>query len=82
MIFKQRLGQCFFEWRCLAAKVLNVLGVRLSCGITGQTLLASLQKLLRPTVVQILVNTFFAAQLRNAVLASQTFQYDPDLLFG
>ena len=45
-------------------------------------ILASLQKLLRPTVVQILVNTFFAAQLRNAVLASQTFQYDPDLLFG
>ena len=24
----------------------------------------------------------FAAQLRNAGLASQTFQYDPDLLFG
>src|SRR5262249_41252276 len=41
-----------------------------------------LQELLRPTVVQVLIDPFLAAQLSNAVLATQAFQHDADLLFS
>src|SRR5262249_7690360 len=43
---------------------------------------AQLQELLRPTVVQVLIDPFLAAQLSNAVLATQAFQHDADLLFS
>src|SRR6056300_1981194 len=81
-ILEQRLGQCFFELGCLAAKLLDLVAVGLTGCIPGQALLASLQKLLRPAVVQILVDAFLAAQLGNAGFASQAFQHDPDLVFG
>src|SRR5262249_42430723 len=41
-----------------------------------------LQELLRPTVVQVLIDPFLAAELSNAVLATQAFQHDTDLLFS
>src|SRR5262249_37915922 len=37
---------------------------------------------LRPTVVQVLIDPFLAAQLSNAVLAAQALQHDADLLFS
>src|SRR5262249_40503047 len=48
----------------------------------GEPFLARLQKLLRPTVIQVLIDPFLAAQLSNAVLATQAFQHDADLLFS
>src|SRR5262249_37106039 len=48
----------------------------------GEPFLARLQELLRPTVVQVLIDPFLAAQLSNAVLAAQAFQHDADLLFS
>ena len=44
--------------------------------------LTRLQELLRPTVVQVLIDPFLVAQLSNAVLATQAFQHDADLLFS
>src|SRR5258705_13424680 len=44
--------------------------------------LARLQELLRPTVVEVLIDPFLAAQLSNAVLAAQAFQHNADLLFS
>ena len=35
-----------------------------------------------PAVIQALSDAFAAAQFRNAVLALQAVQHDPDLLFG
>ena len=81
-IFKQHLGQRFFQLCRFAAKAFDFLGIGLSCSITGQTLLASLQKLFRPAVVQVLVDAFFAAQLGNADFTAKTFQYDTYLLSG
>ena len=39
----------------------------------GEPFLARLQELLRPTVVQVLIDPFLAAQISNAVLAAQAF---------
>jgi len=40
--------------------------------VAGQSLLARLQKLLGPPIVEILVDPFLAAELRDAVLAPQS----------
>ena len=46
------------------------------------SILAGFQKRLRPAGVQILVNSFLAAKLGNAGLASRAYNHDSDLLFG
>jgi hypothetical protein len=51
-------------------------------GRAGEPFLARLQELLRPTVVEVLIDPFLAAQLSNAVLAARAFQHDADLLFS
>src|SRR5438046_5489937 len=48
----------------------------------SEPFLARLQELLRPTVVEVLIDPFLAAQLSNAVLAAQAFQHNADLLFS
>src|SRR4051812_30258813 len=50
--------------------------------IASQALLASLQEVFRPAIVQVLRDPLAATQLGNAVLAAQAFQHDPDLLLG
>src|SRR5262249_60301822 len=55
---------------------------RLPRRVAGEPFLARLQKLLRPTVIQVLIDPFLAAQLSDAVLATQAFQHDADLLFS
>ena len=54
---------------------------RLAGCVTGKAPLAGFQKLLRPTVVKALRDTFTATQRGDALLAPKTFQYDLDLLF-
>ncbi len=53
-----------------ATDTLDLIGVRFSRRVARQTLLARPQKLLRPAVIQILVNTFFATQLGDARFVS------------
>src|SRR5205807_10585333 len=42
----------------------------------SEPFLARLQELLRPTIVEVLIDLFLAAQLSNAVLAAQAFQHE------
>jgi hypothetical protein len=49
---------------------------------TGEPLVASFQKVLRPAVVEVLNNPFAAAELSDAVLAAKSIQHDADLLFS
>src|ERR1700758_5489846 len=75
-VFDQNLSQGLLE---LARSVLEPLALgrgRLAPRVPGEPLLARLQKLLRPTVVQVLIDPFLAAQLGDAVLAAQAFQHD------
>ena len=63
------------DTRAIAVK--SVRGTRLPA---GQALLAGLQELLRPAVIQVLVDLFPTAQLRNALFAAKPLQHNPDLL--
>jgi hypothetical protein len=51
----------------LGAERLDLIGRRLPRGIAGEPLLAGLEELLRPTVVEVLGDAFLAAQLGKAL---------------
>src|SRR6266436_436607 len=64
---------------CLCLDLLDLIAGRFPRRVARQPLLARLQEVLRPTVVQILVNAFLAAQLGDAVLTAQPRNHDADL---
>jgi hypothetical protein len=49
--------------------------------VASQPLLAGLQKFLRPSVMVVLVDSFFATKLSNADLTAKALQHNADLLF-
>ena len=49
--------------------------------VASQPLLAGLQKLLRPSVIEVLVDSFLATKLSNADLTAKALQHNADLLF-
>src|SRR5918997_3268785 len=85
---------CFFEQTVLgggvrhdllqgtgpSAQGSDLIGGRLPSRVSRQALLAGLQELLGPAVVQVLADALTPAQLGDAVLAAQTLQHDADLL--
>src|SRR5262249_40530039 len=75
-------AQGLLEVARLSLELLDLVRGRLTCRVAGEPFLSRLQELLRPTVVQVLIDPFLAAQLSNAVLATQAFQHDADLLFS
>src|SRR6266436_3668169 len=81
-VFDQDLSQGLLELARLSLELLDLVRGRLTRRVAGEPFLARLQELLRPTVVEVLIDPFLAAQLSNAVLAAQTFQHDADLLFS
>ncbi len=72
-VFDQNLGQGFFQLAGLGSQGLDLIGRRLTRGIAGETLLASLQELLRPAVIEVLDNALFAPELGDAGFAAQAF---------
>src|SRR5262245_5678555 len=81
-VFDQDLSQGFLELARLSLELLDLVRGRLTRRVAGEPFLARLQELLRPTVVQVLIDPFLAAELSNAVLATQAFQHDTDFLFS
>src|SRR5262245_36968679 len=81
-VFNQDLSQGLLELARLSLELLDLVRGRLTRRVAGEPFLARLQELLRPTVVQVLIDPFLAAELSNAVLATQAFQHDTDLLFS
>src|SRR5258708_5556333 len=81
-VFDQDLSQGLLELARLSPELLDLVRGRLTRRVAGEPFLARLQELLRPTVVEVLIDPFLAAQLSNAVLAAQTFQHNADLLFS
>src|SRR5262245_2754470 len=81
-VFDQDLSQGLLELARLSLELLDLVRGRLTRRVAGEPFLARLQELLRPTVVPVLIDPFLAAQLSNAVLATQAFQHDADLLFS
>jgi hypothetical protein len=73
-IFQGQVGNHLLESRGLAPQILHLVrGRRLGC-VTSQALLASLKKIFRPPIIEVLPNPLAAAKLRDAVFAAQAFQ--------
>lgn len=79
-VFKAEIGHKFLQGQSLSAQALHLASIRLAGRITGQPLLAGLEKFLRPTVIQALGDPFLAAKLSNAVFATKAGKHNPDLL--
>jgi|NGEPerStandDraft_6_1074524.scaffolds.fasta_scaffold68400_3 hypothetical protein len=54
-------------------EILDLVRGRLPRRVPGERLLARLNKLLRPTIIKVLVDPFLAPEFVNAVLAAQAF---------
>jgi hypothetical protein len=85
--FQQTVLECqvrnaFLQGTGFAAQVLHFAGGRSTGGVAGQATLAGFHELLRPGVIQALSDAFLAAQLGNAVLATQAVEHDTDLVLG
>ena len=69
-VFKAEISNQFLQCQCLGAQILHLACICLAGRITGQPLLAGLEEFLRPAVIQALGDPFLAAQLGNAVFAT------------
>ena len=76
--FRQRL----LELARLGSQRLDLVRSGLARGIASEPLLAGLQELLGPAIIEVLGDAFLAAQLGDAVLAAQPVQDDADLLLS
>src|SRR5690349_4411713 len=81
-VLKRDLGQGFLKLTSLSSERLDLIGGRLTGGITGKALLAGFEELLGPAVIEVLGDAFLPAQLGDAVLAPEAFKNDTDLLLG
>ena len=81
-VLHHQLGQQFLELMALRPQPFDLVAGRFTRGIAGQPLLARLQEVLGPAIVEVLVDPFLAAQLGHAVLAAQARDHDPDLVLS
>jgi hypothetical protein len=79
--FQRLFGHDLFQVMGLATQMLDLVDGGRTRRVAGQPLLAGFEELLRPVVIEALGNAFAPAQRGNAVLATQAFQHDADLLF-
>src|SRR5438067_9482734 len=79
-VLEHELGNHLLQCAGLLPQILDLVRGRRARGVAGQALLASLQKFLRPAVIEVLDDPLAATQLGDAVLAAQTAQDDADLL--
>jgi len=64
----------------LRAEFLDFVTGRLPTRVSSQLLLASLEEVLAPAVLQVGRDALSAAQLRDTLLSAQPLEHDPDLL--
>jgi hypothetical protein len=79
-VLERDLGNDLLQLAILGAELLDFIARRPPDGVSSQLLLASLQEVLAPAVVEVGRDALPATQLRDALLAPQPFEYDPDLL--
>src|SRR6516164_6034856 len=81
-VLQGEIGHHLLQGGGFTTKVLYLAGRRGAGSVARQPALAGLQELLRPAVIHRGGNAFPAAQLRDVLLATQSFQHNADLLFG
>jgi hypothetical protein len=72
----------FSQFPILASQVFDFVARGFSDRVARQLFLARFEKVLAPSVVEVGSDPFSATQVGDALLAPQTFEEDPDLLFG
>src|SRR5215831_4225166 len=80
-IFEGQLSHDLLQRAGLASQVPDLVRGRGSGRIASQSLLPGLEKVFRPAVIEVLDDPLAAAELGDAVLAAQAFQYNADLVF-
>src|SRR5262245_51498776 len=80
-IFEGQLSYDLLQRAGLASQVLDLVRGRGPGRIASQSLLPGLEKVFRPAIIKVLDDPLAAAELGDAVLAAQAFQYDADLVF-
>jgi len=80
-VLQQYFSQQLFELTRLRLDRLDLVAGRFTGSVACQPLLAGLQEVLRPAVIEILVDALLATQLGDAVFATQPRNHNPDLLF-
>src|SRR5215469_2438883 len=80
--FKRLLGNDFLQVLRLAPELLDFIGRRRTCRVSGEPALTSLEELLRPGVIHALGDALAPAQLGDRCFAAQAVEHDADLLFG
>jgi hypothetical protein len=81
-VLERGLRQRLFQLACLGLECLDLVGRRLARDVACEPLLAGLEEILGPAVVEVLGDPLLAAQLGDAVLAAQAIEHDADLLLG
>src|SRR6185503_15432226 len=81
-VLERGFCQRLLELARLGSQRLDLVRSGLARGIASEPLLAGLQELLGPAIIEVLSDAFLAAQLGDAVLAAQPVQNDADLLLG
>jgi hypothetical protein len=79
--FKRLFCDDLFEVTRFAPQFLHLVSICPTGSITRQPLITGFHEVYWPFVIDALENPLPAAQISNAVLATQTIQHDPDLLF-
>src|SRR5436305_12431267 len=79
-VLQHEFGNHLFQCAGLPAQVPDLVRGCRPRGVAGQAFLASLQKLLRPAVIEVLDDPCAATQLSDTVFAARTAQHDADLL--
>src|SRR6056297_466724 len=80
-VFQSQISNDFLECGRFRAQLLDLRRCRLAGSIPRKALLARFEEFLRPSVIQALADAFPATQRGDTLLAAQTSQHDPDLLF-
>jgi len=80
-VLERDLGDDFLEFPVFASQVLHFVAGGFSDRVASQLLLARLEKVLAPSVVEVRGDTLSSTEIGDALLASQTFENNADLLF-
>ena len=80
-VLERDLGDDFLEFPVFASQVLHFVAGGFSDRVASQLLLARLEKVLAPSVVEVRGDALSSTEIGDALLASQTFENNADLLF-
>ena len=80
-VLERDLGDDFLEFPVFASQVLHFVAGGFSDRVASQLLLARLEKVLAPSVVEVRGDAFSTTEIGDALLASKPFKDNADLLF-